>query len=84
MMNRLQKAAARQPLRSGRRVERGEFWLLLAELKSLGERGSGALADAYALAASSVLRRLERLEDLNAERSYRQRSKSAASHQGSV
>jgi hypothetical protein len=46
---------------------------LFAELKALGERGGSALGDAYALAASSLLNRLERLEDLNAERRFRQR-----------
>jgi len=48
---------------------------LLAELKSLGERSGSVIGGAYALAASAVLNRLERLEDLNAERRFRQRSK---------
>jgi hypothetical protein len=56
------------------------FWeSVFAELKSLGERSSSALGDAYALAATSFLNRSERLEDLNAERKFHQRSKARAS-----
>jgi hypothetical protein len=47
---------------------------LLAELKSLSERGGSAIGRAYARAASSFLNGTERLEDLNAERRFRQRS----------
>ena len=46
---------------------------LLAELKAIREKGGGAIGDAYARAASSVLERVERFEDLNAERKHRQR-----------
>ena len=49
---------------------------LVGELKSLGERGGGALGDVYARAASTVLDRIERFEDRTAERRYRQRAKS--------
>jgi hypothetical protein len=48
---------------------------LLAELKSLSERGGSALGDAYARAASSFLNRSEQLADQSAERRFRQRSK---------
>lgn len=51
-----------------------KFPSLFAELKSLAERGGAALGDAYTSAASAVLTRLERLEDQNAERRYRQRA----------
>jgi hypothetical protein len=57
---------------------------LLGELKVLGERGGAALGDAYARAASSVLNEVERLEDLNAERRYQQRSKARASSRAAV
>jgi hypothetical protein len=49
---------------------------LLLELKSLSERGGAAIGNAYALAASSLLKGKERLEDQNAERRFRQRSES--------
>jgi hypothetical protein len=52
---------------------------LLAQLKSLGERSNAAIGGAYALAARSVLGRLERLEDLNAERRFRQRPRAPSS-----
>jgi hypothetical protein len=48
-------------------------------LKSLAERGGSALGDVYALAATSVLNRSERFEDLNAERKFHQRSRSNSS-----
>jgi hypothetical protein len=48
---------------------------LLAELKSLGERGGAALGDAYALAARAVSTEIERFEDLGAERRFRAASK---------
>ena len=57
-----------------RRPRRGAVGRWLAELKLLGARGGAALGDAYALAASSVLNELERLEDLNAERKFQQRA----------
>jgi len=50
---------------------RRRFPSLLAELKSLGERGGAVLGDAYALLSGSVLSRLEELEDAHAERRYR-------------
>jgi hypothetical protein len=56
-------------------VQRGLF----AELKSLGERSGSALGGVYALAASAVLARVERLEDLNAERRFRERASGAGS-----
>jgi len=46
----------------------------------IGERAGAALGDAYALAASSVLNELERFEDLNAERRFRQRSQAGAAN----
>jgi hypothetical protein len=61
-----------------RRPRRGTFARWLGELKLLGERGGVALGDAYALAASSVLNEVERLEDLNAERRFRQRLQARA------
>ena len=48
---------------------------LLERLTSLAERSSSALGRGYALAASTVLRGLERLDDLNAERRFRQRAR---------
>jgi len=51
---------------------------LFASLKALGERSGAAVGGAYALAARSVLRRIERLEDSNAERRLRQRSAAPA------
>jgi hypothetical protein len=56
-----------------------KFPSLFAELKSLAERGGAALGDAYTSAASSVLTRIELLEDRNAERRYRQRAAHARS-----
>jgi len=50
-----------------------------AALKSLGERGGAVFGEAYARAARSILGRLERLEDLNAERKYLHRSRAASS-----
>jgi hypothetical protein len=49
---------------------------VLRALKALSERSGSVVGDAYALAAGAVLNRTERLEDLNAERRYRQRSSS--------
>lgn len=46
-----------------------------AKLRQVAERASHALGHVYALAASSVLERLERFEDVRAERSYHQRAK---------
>jgi hypothetical protein len=61
------------------------FWnSVFAELKSLGERSGAALGDAYAVVATSLLERSERLEDLNAERKFRQREKSRPSLQSTV
>ena len=48
----------------------------LPELHALGHRVGFALGHAYARAAGSVLAKLERIEDANAERNYRQKSKS--------
>jgi hypothetical protein len=53
-------------------------------LKLIGERAGAALGDAYALAASSVLNELERFEDLNAERRFRQRSQAGAASRANV
>jgi hypothetical protein len=47
--------------------------VLLSELRSFGERTGDVVGGAYALAARSLLTRVERLEDLNAERRYAQR-----------
>jgi len=58
--------------------EKGAFSELVAELKSLGERSSSAISNVYARAASSFLHGTERLEDLNAERRYRQRKRAKA------
>ena len=52
---------------------------LFASLKALGERSGAAVGGAYAQAARSVLRRIERLEDSNAERRLRQRTAAPAS-----
>ena len=46
----------------------------IATLKRLSERGGAALGDGYARLARSLLNRLERLEDLNAERRAQRRS----------
>jgi hypothetical protein len=54
-------------------------WSLLAELKSLGERGGSLIGAAYAFGASAVLNRVARLEDLNAERRFGKRSKTSPS-----
>jgi hypothetical protein len=67
-----------------RRPRRGVVARWLGELKLLGERGGAALGDAYALAASSVLNELERLEDLNAERRFRQRLQARAASRAAV
>jgi len=48
---------------------------VLARLKSLAERSGSVLGQGYALAASTFLNGLERLDDLNAERKYRQRAR---------
>jgi hypothetical protein len=83
MPNRPQKTFARRPryelVLESRAREQGALSSLLAELKSLGERSGSAIGNAYALAASTFLNGRERLEDLNAERRFRQRSKPAAS-----
>jgi hypothetical protein len=52
--------------------------VLLSELRSFGERTGDVIGGAYALAARSLLTRVERLEDLSAERRYTQRVQSAA------
>jgi hypothetical protein len=84
MTNRAAKAAAKNPgpgpsePRYELVFERRFLTRVVAELKSLADRGGSALGDVYALAATSFLNRSERLEDLNAERKYRQRSSSNA------
>ncbi len=50
-----------------------------AALKSLGERSGAVFGEAYARAARSILGRIERLEDLKAERKCRHRSRVASS-----
>lgn len=57
------------------------FSALFSQLKSLGERTGEAVGGAYALAARSILTRVERLEDLNAERRRAQRSPGSPSVQ---
>lgn len=52
----------------------GSLPSLLAGLKALAERSGALVADSYARAAGSFLERLERVEDLNAERRFQQRS----------
>jgi hypothetical protein len=70
---------ARRPSASDERsIESIAASNLYRELKSLGAWSGAALGGAYALAARVVLQRLERLEDLNAERRFRQRSSAAA------
>jgi hypothetical protein len=59
--------------------DRGTLSGLFSELKSLAERSGSAIGDAYALAATAFLNQSERLEDLNAERKFQQRSKARAS-----
>jgi len=54
---------------------KGSLLGLLTELKSLSERGGAALGAAYAAAASTFLQEKERLEDLNAERRFRQHAR---------
>jgi hypothetical protein len=70
------RSAATLRTREGRRTQpkKSKFPSLFAELKSLAERSGAALGDAYTRAASSVLTRLEQLEDQNAERRSRQRA----------
>jgi hypothetical protein len=51
----------------------------VAELKSFGERGGSLIGAAYALAAGSVMHRIEQLEDLNAERRFGQRQQTSPS-----
>jgi hypothetical protein len=46
---------------------------LLAERLQPGERVGTVLGDTYAIAATSVLKRWEQLEDQSAERRFRQR-----------
>jgi len=53
----------------------GVITSLMAGLKLLGERSASVVGDAYALVAGSVQDELERIEDLNAERRFRQRAK---------
>jgi hypothetical protein len=48
--------------------------VLLADLRSLAQRGGIAIGEAYARAASSFLTQLERVEDRRAERRFRQRA----------
>jgi len=64
-------SAASDPLRASalRRV--------FSRLNALGERTGAAVGDVYALAARAVLTRVDRLEDANAERRYRARTKAA-------
>lgn len=84
MAKRFQKASTKprglaQTLRTDPRSEvvfdKRALTGLLAELKTLSERSGSVLGDAYARAASSLLNGRERLEDLNAERRFRRRSK---------
>jgi hypothetical protein len=73
--HRASPADARRPSTSDERsFESVAASNLYRELKSLGAWSGAALGGAYALAARVVLQRLERLEDLNAERRFRQRS----------
>jgi hypothetical protein len=66
------------------RTPRSSSWsVLLSELRSFGERTGEVVGGAYVLAARSVLARVERLEDLSAERRYAQRVQSAASQRPS-
>jgi hypothetical protein len=53
--------------------------LPFAALRSLGERSGAVFGEAYARAARNILGRLERLEDLKAERKYRHRSRAVSS-----
>jgi hypothetical protein len=62
------------PRRAPERVDPSN---LFAELRSLGKRGGAVLGDVYAVAAGYFLDHWERLEDLNAERRLRQRSKAS-------
>ena len=78
-------AAVRQTVaRSKKPSRRGAVPGWLDGLKLIGERAGAALGDAYALAASSVLNELERFEDLNAERRFRQRSQAGAASTASA
>jgi hypothetical protein len=52
----------------------GAWASVFAALKSLGDRGGAAIGGAYVLAARAFLRGTERLEDLNAERRFRERA----------
>jgi hypothetical protein len=57
--------------------QRPASWSWVAELKSLGERGGSLIGAAYALAAGSVMHKIEQLDDLNAERRLGRRSQTA-------
>jgi len=74
MANVSQKASATRPL-SKKPPARDALHSLLTDLKSLGTRSGAAVGDIYALAATAFLVRREQLEDRNAERSFRKRSK---------
>ena len=58
--------------------------LLLAEWRALRTRVGSAVGNAYASAAGSFLHRLERIEDANAERRFRRRSKALPPEVASV
>jgi hypothetical protein len=82
MANRPPKSAASKPHLVDPRYEvvfeeTHVFANVVAELKSIGARSGSALGDAYALAAGAFLNGKERLEDLNAERRLRQRSRAS-------
>jgi hypothetical protein len=66
--------ARRRPARPRAKAPAGA----LGELRLLRQRGGAALGEAYARAARAVFHRLERLEDLSAERRYRQASPAAS------
>jgi len=60
----------------------GTISSLVSELRSLTERGGVLAGHVYALAAGSVLARVERLEDASADRAFRRRAQAAPSDPG--